>query len=69
MIVTADKSSDPNALSIASDTVGIIFLGTPHRGSPSASFGSLIARTGKLLGLSTEERILNAIEEESKTLK
>ena len=36
-------------------TVGIVFLGTPHRGSASSSWGSLIVQSGKVLGLDGED--------------
>jgi hypothetical protein len=48
-------------------TVRVIFLGTPHRGSP-ATLGRVIARTGKVLGATTEDSILKALEEHSDTL-
>lgn len=54
---------------VAKDTVGIVFLGTPHRGSASAEWGHMIAFSGKQLGLTTEDRILNDLREESGALK
>jgi hypothetical protein len=67
MLVIAKGRED--ASFIAKDTVGVIFLGTPHRGSASAKWGHLIAFSGKQLGLTTEDRILKDLQEESGTLK
>ncbi|OBT46410.1 hypothetical protein VE00_03376 [Pseudogymnoascus sp. WSF 3629] len=52
---------------IAESTVGVIFLGTPHRGSEAAKWGVLIASLGGLLG-STEKRILKDLQKQSGTL-
>jgi hypothetical protein len=54
---------------IATATVGVIFLGTPHRGTEASKWGQLIAFTGKQIGLSTEDRILKDLQEDSETLK
>lgn len=67
MLVIAKGRDD--ASFIAKDTVGVIFLGTPHRGSASAKWGRLIAFSGKQLGLTTEDRILEDLQEESGALK
>jgi protein SERAC1 len=48
---------------------GIVFLGTPHRGSASSNWGSLIVQSGKVLGLDGEDRILNDLKRDSETLK
>jgi hypothetical protein len=50
-------------------TVGIVFLGTPHRGSASSSWGSLIVQSGKVLGLDGEDRILNDLKKDSEPLQ
>ena len=41
-------------------TTGIIFLGTPHRGSSKASLARLIARV--IRGVDASERLLNTLE-------
>ncbi|GAP92935.2 putative peptidase C14 [Rosellinia necatrix] len=38
---------------IVHDTAGIVFLGTPHQGSPLSIFGWIVARATALLGSST----------------
>jgi hypothetical protein len=67
MLVLAKGRED--ALCIAKDTVGIVFLGTPHQGSASAKWGHMIAFSGKQLGLTTEDRIWNDLREESGAFK
>jgi hypothetical protein len=52
---------------IADSTVGVIFLGTPHRGSRAATWGSLIASLAPP-GFATEDRILKDLEEQQGTL-
>jgi hypothetical protein len=55
--------------SIAEKTAGIIFLGTPHRGSASSNWGRLIVQSGKILKLDGEDRILNDLKIYSEPLK
>ncbi|KAK2611959.1 hypothetical protein QQS21_002065 [Conoideocrella luteorostrata] len=52
---------------IAESTVGVIFLGTPHRGSPAAKWGALIASLA-LPGFVSEDRLLKALEQQSDSL-
>ena len=51
-------SSGGNFQYLALSTVGIIFLGTPHRGTPAAKWGDIIAKSAKALGLESEDGIL-----------
>jgi hypothetical protein len=53
---------------LATSTVGIIFLGTPHRGTQASKWGELIAISGKNLGLGSEDAILRDLREDSETL-
>ncbi|KAF7552936.1 hypothetical protein G7Z17_g3962 [Cylindrodendrum hubeiense] len=52
---------------IAGSTVGVVFLGTPHRGSAAAAWGALIASLAPPQ-FSTEKSILRDLEEHSSTL-
>lgn len=54
-------------LPIAESTVGVIFLGTPHRGSPAAAWGALIASLAPP-GFVVEDRLLKALEQQSDSL-
>jgi hypothetical protein len=45
----------------------VVFLGTPHRGSPAATWGALITSLAPP-GFATEDRILKDLEEQSDAL-
>jgi hypothetical protein len=49
-------------------TTGVIFLGTPHRGTKASKWGEMIAFSAKQFGWSTESEILNDLREDSKIL-
>jgi hypothetical protein len=53
---------------IADSTVGVVFLGTPHRGSKAAAWGRLITCLAPP-GFTTEDRLLKALEEGSDSLR
>jgi len=53
---------------LATSTVGIVFLGTPHRGTKASYWGEWIAYTGKKLGLGMDDAILKDLREDSETL-
>jgi hypothetical protein len=46
-------------------TCGIIFLGTPFRGSKATSSGQTRIRITKLLGSNASERLLNVIDKDT----
>jgi hypothetical protein len=46
---------------------GIIFLGTPHRGSPAQPIGSIIARAAEALGYG-ESTLMMDVKEDSKDI-
>ena len=54
---------------LAQSTVGIIFLGTPHRGTQAAGWGEFVARIGKRLGLGAEPSILRDLQADSENLR
>lgn len=43
---------------LVTSTIGIVFLGDPHRGTKSTKWGEIIALSGKALDYETEGRIL-----------
>ncbi|KAL7924500.1 hypothetical protein ACQKWADRAFT_331432 [Trichoderma austrokoningii] len=54
IVIKEALSSDPNdSQKILEDTCGIIFLGTPHLGSPIAGFGATVAYLTGFLGSNT----------------
>lgn len=49
--------------------MGIVFLGTPHRGTPAAGWGEIVAKSAKALGLGSEDSILKDLRESSESLR
>lgn len=47
---------------------GVVFLGTPHRGSDSQSKASLIASIATAVGFGKKSQILNVLEKDSEPL-
>jgi hypothetical protein len=47
---------------------GIVFMGTPHRGSGAASLGSLCAAIAKSVGVSTNSRLVTSLKQDSDEL-
>jgi len=66
-IVSASRT-DSECIHIAGSTVGVVFLGTPHRGSAAATWGVLIASLAEW-AFTTEDKLLEALEEQSDSLK
>ncbi|OBT84478.1 hypothetical protein VE02_06420 [Pseudogymnoascus sp. 03VT05] len=50
---------------IAMATAGVIFFGTPHRGSKNSSWGRIIAELGSYSGFNSYDGIIKDLEEES----
>ena len=50
-------------------TKGIMFLGTPHRGSDLTSYGHIVAKVAKLLLRNPNERLISLLESESPILE
>lgn len=62
-------NSDPATYETAFKlTAGVIFLGTPHRGSSAQPLGELIAGCAITLGLPAERALLDVLREDSLTL-
>ena len=47
--------------------MGVVFLGTPHRGTDASRWGELIARTTKIIG--SEDQILKDLRDGSEDLQ
>ena len=57
------------AKEIVSDTRGVIFLGTPHRGSAVASLGKVISGLARVAFQNPNPNILSALEKDSDTFE
>jgi protein SERAC1 len=62
------RKTHPNLAKILPATRGIIFLGTPHRGSGMASLASVVASVTKLALRSTNNRLVQELERDAPTL-
>ena len=65
-IIQANPDTPFHYLSIS--TVGIVFLGTPHRGTEASKWGELIALSGSYLGFDTKDSILKDLKTDSENL-
>jgi hypothetical protein len=64
--VTAhNRSHDDNFKRILLSTVGVAFLGTPHRGARSAQLGVILSQAANLFGASWKEGLLKTLKYES----
>ncbi|KAJ2979724.1 hypothetical protein NQ176_g3080 [Zarea fungicola] len=66
--IVASSRNDSLHLRISECTVGVLFLGTPHRGSSAAAWGAMIASMAPP-GFVSEARLLKALEDQSDALK
>ena len=54
---------------IFQSTYGVVFLGTPHRGSPQAGLGILAANVCKAMLQDANTTILRSLEQDSEVLE
>jgi hypothetical protein len=67
--VTAhNRSDDRDFKTILRSTVGVVFLGTPHRGAKSAELGVLLAHAVNVFGAGWKQGILQTLKYESEEL-
>ncbi|KAF8248012.1 hypothetical protein K440DRAFT_627751 [Wilcoxina mikolae CBS 423.85] len=59
----------PQLASIYLATYGVVFFGTPHRGSQTASLGVIAATACKAVGKETNTNLLRSLETSSETLE
>ncbi|PKY04955.1 hypothetical protein P168DRAFT_304062 [Aspergillus campestris IBT 28561] len=64
----SEHSADEHLMQIEKETVGIAFLGTPHRGADIAPFTDAIANIVKISGVRTNAKILDTLERNSQVL-
>jgi len=62
------RATKPHLSCIFSATRGIIFLGTPHRGSGMASIAKVVAAVARLALQSTNDHLIRDIERDTTTL-
>lgn len=55
------STHQPQYLPLYTSTHGIIFLGTPHRGSSAASWGLLASNLAKIAGKGTNDKVLKGL--------
>jgi len=55
--------------SVYEHTIGVIFLGTPHRGSIQASIGRIISNIIQITGKSSNDKLLETLETDSVVLE
>ena len=65
-MVSADSHK---AQYLVTSTVGIVFLGTPHRGTSAQKWGEIVAVSAKAMGFDFEDSILKDLREDSETLR
>ena len=70
IILAHERSDEPAYKDVLGNTKGIAFLGTPHRGSDGAWWGSIVANIVKDLsiGTSTNPRLLSDLKKDSSSL-
>lgn len=54
---------------IKKSTYGILFLGTPHKGSESVSLGRIVAQIAKISFQDPKTQLLKSLKENSKELQ
>ena len=54
--------------SINENTIGIVFLGTPHRGSEKASYGKILANVATVVMNKPKPRLISALQSNSDSL-
>lgn len=53
---------------VLASTQGVLFLGTPHRGSGAQKWGQIIATSARALGFHTDDSIMKSLSVDSKPL-
>lgn len=61
LLAICSTSNNKSFEDILRSTAGIIFMGTPHRGSAAAEIGDVARRAAKMLGMDTNSSILDSL--------
>lgn len=67
-MILSENSADEHLRQIERDTVGIAFLGTPHRGADIAPFVKAIANIVEVSGKRINSEILEVLKRDSQVL-
>jgi hypothetical protein len=59
---------EPRYKSICEDTLGILFFGTPHRGSEKAVYGKILANVAQTMTHRPSSRLVSALRTNSDVL-
>ncbi|KAH9203559.1 Alpha/Beta hydrolase protein, partial [Leptodontidium sp. 2 PMI_412] len=59
---------EPRCQAIKEATLGLIFLGTPHRGSDKATYGKVLANVAQFMSHRPQPRLLTALQTNSDVL-
>ena len=59
---------EPQYQSIKDHTLGIVFFGTPHRGSGKANYGKILANVATGVMHKPKSKLINALQSNSETL-
>lgn len=61
MLAISSMSDDEPTQDIVKHTAGVVFLGTPHRGSSAAGIGEIARKAASMLMMDTNPRILDSL--------
>ena len=59
---------EPQYSRIKESSVGIVFFGTPHRGSEKADYGKVLVKVVSGVMVKPKSRLVNALQSNSETL-
>jgi hypothetical protein len=65
----ARSGSNPRGAAISAHTIGIMFIGTPHRGSEKVKWPTTAERLALLMGGATYDRNVSSLQEGSDILE
>lgn len=65
----SSKDQDPQLGAILKQTLGVIFMATPHRGSDAAKLGDIVCKAAKLTWVDPNPHLLDTLKEDSDVLE